>query len=488
MEFQKFLLDDYIKTEEGACVAQFFKNFKTRFTQRERDPEFYDFVDSLLSLPAAGDWFDADECGEYCRGRGKAFSFEDFAQKWTINFRDEYEAHDYQMCMPYFSVQAAMKCPDYAFPYLFPKEFFRFQIICKALDISLPVIPTRQRHSERCNYYIEICRALYNFRMEHGLSPLELWVLFYGFAPRFVGEFLDNSYGEANRVYLVGATQWDVEEGDLRKPTKKTVSTWQGNVDTLPGDIVIVYETSPYSRIRSIWRAISPGFDDPFRYYPGAVFLSHPVLVPPVSIAQLRADPVWSKKGLVRASMQGVNGVVCSAEEYAALKRMFKKNDPKFDLKRVPEPPSYARFHHEDLKVERDVEERLLEPLLKKIGFTSKSWKRQLPVRTGRGTCVFPDYALGVKGKGDEVAADYVWEAKYRIPTAKQLKVDLGQARSYALGLQAKALGLIAMEGVWFVTAKDSFRFDRLRHFTREQLESPDALAELRVAFGRERS
>ena len=141
----------------------------------------------------------------------------------------------------------------------------------------------------------------------------------------------------------------------------------------------------------------------------------------------------------------------------------------------------YARFYHEDLKVERDVEEQLLEPLLRKIGYTK--WVRQLPLRMGRGDRVFPDYALGVTGRGDDAAAEYIWEAKYRIPTAKQLKIDFGQAKSYALRLQSKALGLISIEGVWFVTAEEGFRFERLRHFSWEQLVSPDALAELKRAF-----
>ena len=39
------------------------------------------------------------------------------------------------------------------------------------------------------------------------------------------------------------------------------------------------------------------------------------------------------------------------------------------------------------------------------------------------------------------------------------------------------------MEGVWYVTADDGFRFDKLRHFTWEQLQKPEAIAELRQAF-----
>lgn len=483
MRFHRFLLDDYMHTREGGRVKRFFADFERQFENRDNGSFFYRFVDSLLSLSVAKNAFSQEREEDFEFAEGEVDSFDEFAERWTVQFEDEATAHDLQMSMPYYSVCATVTNPQYAFPYLFPNEFFRFRFICEAFGIPLPLIPPRRHYSERCNYYIQLCQALYDFRLEHGLSPVELWTFLYGFAPRFVGSFVASGYGEPNRVYIVGATQYDVEEGVLRKPTAASVSTWQGNVEMLPGDIVIVYETRPYSRIRSIWRAISPGFDDPFRYYPGAVFLGHPVLVPPVGIADLRNDPVWSKKGLVRASMQGVNGVVCSVEEYEALKKMFKRNDPRFGIEKVPNPPPYSRFYHEELKVERDVEECLLEPLLRKLGYTK--WERQLPLRMGRGDRVFPDYALNVTGRGDDAAAEFVWEAKYRIPTTKQLKIDFGQVKSYALRLQSRAFGLIAIEGVWFVTEKEEFRFDRLRHFTWEQLASPDALAELKRAFRR---
>lgn len=481
MKFEKMLLDDYMRTPEGEKVTNFFRNLKKKYRDRFSDKAFFGFVGALQTIDFSHEYFAEKSDVWIRRPKEHCEGIDDFVDAVSERFEDEYEARDFQRYIPRYSMDLTFKYPNYAFPYLFVRDFHKLKCICEIFEIPIPVVPSRMRHSDRFNYYFELCRALYEFRVEHEMTPLDLQVFLYGFAVRFVGTFIDNAYGEANRVYIVGATQGDVEEGVLRRVTDKSVSVWQGNVDMLPGDIVIVYETSPYSRIRTIWRAISPGFDDPFTYYPGSVFLGHPVVVPPVTIKELKADPVWSKKGLVRASMQGVNGKTCTVEEYEALKRMFKRNDPRFDIKTVPNPPPYARFYHEDLKVERDVEEQLLEPLLRKIGYTK--WVRQLPLRMGRGDRVFPDYALGVTGRGDDAAAEYIWEAKYRIPTAKQLKIDFGQAKSYALRLQSKALGLISIEGVWFVTAEEGFRFERLRHFSWEQLVSPDALAELKRAF-----
>lgn len=483
MKFEKMLLDDYMQTPDGERVTEFFRNLKASYRNRFKDGAFFRFVDSLLTLPHQDHFFggDPDDDRRVSPEAGTPADIEEFVETMAVGFDDEQQAHNFLDYVPTYSMQLALKYPKFAFPYLFLRDFHKMKLICEIFGIPIPLVPGRTRYSERFNYYLELCRALYEFRMEHGMSPLELQVFLYGFAVRFVGDFIDNAYGAANRVYIVGATAYDVEEGALRKPTDRSVSTWQGNVDMLPGDIVIVYETRPYSRIRTIWRAVSPGFDDPFTYYPGSVYLGHPVLVPSVTLNDLRSDPVWSKKGLVRASMQGVNGKTCTVEEYEALKRMFGRNDPGFDLRKVPSPPPYARFYHEDLKVERDVEEQLLEPLLRKIGHAK--WVRQLPLRMGRGDRVFPDYALGVTGRGDDASAEYIWEAKYRIPTAKQLRIDFGQAKSYALRLQSRALGLISIEGVWFVSAGEGFRFERLRHFSWEQLASPDALAELKQVF-----
>jgi len=481
MKFDKLLLEDYMRTPDGVRVTEFFRTIKKSYRNRFKDPAFFKFVGSLLTIDFSKSAFH-DGKEQWIRFESPVCeSFDEFEAEFSQSFDNEHQARDFQPYVPKYSTDLYCKYPEYAFPYLFPYNFHKMKMICEMLEIPIPLLPGSRWHSDRFNYYFQLCRALYEFRLEHDLSPVELCVLIYGFAVRFLADFIDNSYGEANRVYIVGATQFDVEEGVLKNPTDKSISHWQGNEEMLPGDIVLVYETAPYSRIRSIWRAISPGFDDPFTYYPGSVYLGHPILVPCVGIQELRDDSVWSKKGLVKASMQGVNGKTCSVEEYEALKKMFKRVDPSFDLKKIPNPPPYAQFYHEALKVERDVEEQLLEPLLKRMGM--RQWVRQLPLRMGRGDRVFPDYALGVRGRGDDAAADFIWEAKYRIPTVKQLKIDFGQAKSYALRLQSKAFGLVAIEGVWFVTAEDGFRFERLRHLTWEQLGSSDSLAVLKQAF-----
>jgi hypothetical protein len=319
---------------------------------------------------------------------------------------------------------------------------------------------------------------MYDFRTEHHLSPIELCTFLYGFAPRFTENFIKAELPEANRVYIVGAMAEDVNT-ILKHLTDDAILFWQGTEEMLPGDIVIVYETAPYSRIGSIWRAVSPGFDDPFHYFPGKVFVGHPVKVPYLSFNELQTDTVWGKKGLVKAHMQGVNGRTCSIEEYAALKGMLTKKG--FDISKFPTPPPYAQFYHEDLQVERDVEEKLLEPFLKRIGYFESDWTRQLPLRMGRGIRYFPDYTLHASGTRGEERADFIWEAKFRIPTKKQLREDFGQAKSYALRLRTSGFGLVSMEGVWISFEEDQFEFEKLRHLSWTDLERPDIFGDINI-------
>ena len=97
---------------------------------------------------------------------------------------------------------------------------------------------------------------------------------------------------EANRIYIVGANEGDVEYYLSKPLADSEITAWQGNEEILPGDIVLIYETTPFSRIGSVWRAVSPGFDDPFHYYPGKVYLSHPIKIPYLYFNALLHDPV----------------------------------------------------------------------------------------------------------------------------------------------------------------------------------------------------
>ncbi len=127
----------------------------------------------------------------------------------------------------------------------------------------------------------------------------------------------------------------------------------------------------------------------------------------------------------------------------------------------MPELPDIG-FNNgsEDIFEEKDVEQKLLEPLLEKLGYTPKNWIRQMPLRMGRGIRYYPDYVINPKIKRGDEKADFIWEAKLSISNDKKLRKDFYQAKSYALRLKADGLGLIALEGIWISFSKDDFLFE----------------------------
>lgn len=478
MQFKKFLLDDYLQTDDGKKCYEFFQNIKDIFCHDQK--RFFDFVDSWLTSPVAQDFFWNTEFTEELYHYDPKNDFSEFENFWHFNKNTE-SPREQQSKVSVDSLLVYFICPEYSFPYLFPVNFYKLVQIFELFEIPLPQIPGRLKYVERCNYYFELCRVLYDFRLQKGLTPTELCVFLYGFAPRFLENFLVSDLPEANRIYIVGATEGDVRNSLMKPLPDSIIQYWQGNEEMFPGDIVLVYETTPFSRIGSVWRVVSPGFDDPFHYYPGKVYLSHPIKIPYLYFNALLHDPVWGKKPLVKAHMQGVNGKPVTCEEYEALKRMIKQRDPRFDLNKLPNPPLYSQFYREDLQTEKDIEEMLLNPLLEKLGYNiKKEFVRQFPIRMGRGIRYYPDYALHASGKNGGEHADFIWEAKYRIPTKKQLLEDFGQVKSYAMRLGTNGVGLVSMEGIWVVAAEDHFNFEKLKKYSWEELEDPEIFAELK--------
>ena len=176
--------------------------------------------------------------------------------------------------------------------------------------------------------------------------------------------------------------------------------------------------------------------------------------------------------------MQGINGRLCSVEAYEELKKMWKNKG--FDSKKLPSPSAYTAFYNANLQNEKDVEELLLEPFLEKIGFKSNEWRRQLPLKMGRGFHYYPDYALHVTGKDGDFKADFIWEAKYRIPTKRQEKADYLQGKSYAIRLQSNGFGLVSMEGIKIYLKENDFSFEKSLHYSWEDLEKNENFTEIK--------
>ena len=479
MKFRKHYLQDYLRLE-GVKIKELFDNPENLVSENGISKELSDFLDEILMVKGySAAYEESDDAWSIEYTTSPYDSFDEFAKDMgNLRFISDMEAKLCLRTIPSLSVDLYIAHPEYAFPYLFPQHFYMLQAICREFDIDLPNVPNG--NIARFKYYLDVCRAMYEFRKRNNLSPSEMCAFVYGFALRDVRQMLADCDKSPSRIFMVHASPADQKKA----LSSKTVSAWQGRENMRIGDLVLMYERAPSSSFASVWKAVSPGFDDPFDLYSGKVFIGEPVEFPRISFAKLASDPVWGVKPEVKAHMQGASGRVCSVKEYEALKALIHKEDPSFDLGKLPMPPAEAAFDLEELKVERDVETKLLEPLLINLGFKKEDWVYQYSVRIGRDNSSRPDYVLGLKESvRGHASADLVFEAKFTISNTKQREKDYGQALAYAGILSSRIATLVAKEGIWIYKKEDKFDFDKGEEYTWAELEKPDVIARLACLY-----
>lgn len=476
MRFQRFLLDNYIASEEGQKVYLFFKNIRKTLSTGDKEKEIINFINSLLNQPIAEQFF-IFESFEYIEQELSYPPFsvfeEDFSifikstmKKWNIDYRDMLSE------MPSISLKYLYECaPAYAFPYLYPVHFNIFQEIFHEFDIYLPALPSARQYKERCYYYLELCRSLYDFRQKHELSPVELCTFLYGFAPKFLKKYTQKELPQASKVWLVGADKRD-SETLLANINDTSIIWWAGREEMNIGDIVFIYEVAPLSKIRYMTCAMTNGFDDPFQYFSGKVWLAHPIEIN-FTYEEMKSNKHFSQHSIIKSRMKNLSGGrKLSNQDYDEIKKILKKR--KFDIALLPETISYTLNLDIELNNEHDIEVHLLEPLLEKLAVQKEQITRQMPLRMGRGVRYYPDYVINATPTRGSEQASFIWEAKYRISSKKDLQEAFYQAKSYALRLSSNGLGLASYEGIWIALAKDKYQEDKILHYSWAELEQKD--------------
>lgn len=373
--------------------------------------------------------------------------------------------------------------PEYFFNYLYDCEFDKFKQICDVFEIPLPEVPKKRDWEKRALYYTNICDALFEFRQLNGFSPQELHAFIYGFAPNVIKELEDKELPPPTKVWFAGAHKGNFEQ--LDNANDETTFRWQGNIDTRRGDIIVIYCLTPRSHIQSIWRAKGNGFADPFFYWYNVVEISNPILLEAtINQKDLESNTLWSKNPLVRKNLQGINGYPIKYEEYLELLSILETKGQ--NIKILPTIKPTSKFETNDLTYERDIEVKLIEPLLHTLKYKSSDWIRQMPIKMGRGERNYPDYCFGANPKRGEESAEMVLESKYEIRTNKDLQEAFFQARSYALRLQAKCFIIAAKEGIWIFTPVEGvYKLEETIHYNWIQIENPDIVHDLQIMIGK---
>jgi hypothetical protein len=282
----------------------------------------------------------------------------------------------------------------------------------------------------------------------------------------------------------MGGTNNDRDFEFLDSATESSVSSWQGNLETRRGDIVLMWCVSPRSYLHSVWRAVCDGFIDPYTYFYSKIRIGSPIKIPSITFAEFARHPRFAEDSAVKAHFQGRGGMAFTVDEYSAIREIVRQKG--FDDTILPLPPQESPLPDVKLADERDVEIHLVEPLLIRLGYADSDWRYQFRIRMGRGERNVPDYVLGATDKRGEESGVALIESKFDIPDSKSRREAFIQAKSYALRLQANVLALAARQGLWvYRLTGHGFDQDQFIFKTWQELQHPDKLAEVDRFLGK---
>ena len=150
---------------------------------------------------------------------------------------------------------------------------------------------------------------------------------------------------------------------------------------------------------------------------------------------------------IVRKNMQGINGVELKPSEYNHILEITSCKAERL---------VYEEVKGSNCVNEKEVEEKIIKPFLKKIGYSEEDYIQQLYVAIGNhNNTLIPDFVLLPKRERGNWSGYSVVEAKRSITKKKELDAALSQVRSYALLLHAKYAAVATEEGLWITSDED---------------------------------
>lgn len=374
--------------------------------------------------------------------------------------------HSTNMCIDY---------PEYFIPYYFRFTFNVLQKIAEEFEIDFPALPIKKDYKGRFYYYGEISKSLIDFAKQNNLSYYELYAFLYDFAPHYIGgtdSYIITDLPSPRSAFFIGAAKDDIFLAD----NHSEITSWQCSPDTRVGDMIVMYMRTPISAIESIWRACSVGFIDPFFYYYRCVYISQPVKISSFSLDEMRKDSVFKELPIVRKNMQGINGIELLPSVYNHLLERTKAEVHRLEYEKTEDDDKYT--------CEKDVENKLIKPLLSKLGYQDNQYEQQLYVEIGNhNKALIPDFVLLPDKRKGHVSGYAIIEAKRSITSKKTLGEVFVQARSYARVLATRFCIVASKEKIWITKHKDDFE-EIIFEATWKQLNKEDCFYELDKLIG----
>jgi hypothetical protein len=346
------------------------------------------------------------------------------------------------------------------FPILFFYNFDVFMKILDVLEIPMPELPAKTDKRGRLLLYNNLNANIMTFAKDNNLTIEETCACIYDFAFMLIEDNNNETeMPEPTNIWFTGGSKEDYKIF-LKNPVEGEKSVWTCNENTKRGDIIVMYVRTPYSCIQSIWRADIDGVYTPFNYYNSRTRVTNGIVIPHITINELKSDPYFSKLPIVRKNLQGINGIQFSATDYKELQRLLQ--DKGFDVSVLPQLYNPNLELVGQLKNEKDVEEKLLIPLLNKLGYSETDWTRQLSQKAGRKEKAIPDFVFLPKGEIHFQNAPMIIEAKYDMSSNLERTKSYNQALSYARLMKSSVFCICDKDRLMIYKEKKGY-FDRFK-------------------------
>ena len=240
-----------------------------------------------------------------------------------------------------------------------------------------------------------------------------------------------------------------------------------------------MYMRTPVSAVTSVWRSVSQGFDDPFFYYYRCTYIGRPVEINHITQKQLLNDNVFKELPIVRKNMQGINGVELLPSEYNHLLDISDADSKIYRFKVSTDDDA------KEFSVEKDVEEKLIKPLLKKLDYSETDYLQQMKIMVGNHNYVLiPDFVLRPDITYGKESAFALIEAKFSIRNKKEFADTQIQARSYARQLHTKFSVIADKNNIWIMSEQDDYE-EVILSFYWKDLDEPDNFNKLYKLIGK---
>ena len=203
--------------------------------------------------------------------------------------------------------------PRYYFHNLFRYRAYALQRLSEVFGIPMPPKPRKDDYRARLMYYWQLCETFYQFRIANEMTSLELEVFLNGYARPYLSEVSvrpDSS-----------AAWWMGRKEDM---SHMHIAFSRADKRIRKGNLVFQYQALPTGRLAAVWQTATDAVCDPFYEHYNSTYLSNKRELPPITLADLKADAYFGNHPLARRHFLAADGYRLSDQDYKELLRLLE--------------------------------------------------------------------------------------------------------------------------------------------------------------------